>query len=408
MRHLHHHLQPILKQQQRHISIVTCVDRSVFPTAPWQEIQKASDALLESNDTITVTPLAYSDASNSLVLPNSPELLNTCEALVIGTRDESLLKEMLQSDVTPSLKWIHCLAAGVDQLPFAQLRARAAIDPNFLVTHHSGISSLPLAEYVLAGYLHFAKHLTIMAENKKNKIYQRPPGNISPMEISNTTVGVIGYGSIGRSVAKMCKLGFDMRVIGMTRRGGGRRGKRRESVDDDDDEDKKEDEDEDDFADIHLAHDDDNLRYLLEESDLVVLALPKTRRTSNLLGRRELSWMKSVSVLCNVGRGNSIDEISLASMLTSGPRNGELRGVCAALDVYEREPLLEDSPLWNVPADRILLSPHSADQTDRYWSETAGTWLFNASSYVENGGAFGCGLEELRERSCVVDLDEEY
>ena len=262
MRHLHHHLQPILKQQQRHISIVTCVDRSVFPTAPWQEIQKASDALLESNnDTITVTPLAYSDASNSLVLPNSPELLNTCEALVIGTRDESLLKEMLQSDVTPSLKWIHCLAAGVDQLPFAQLRARAAIDPNFLVTHHSGISSLPLAEYVLAGYLHFAKHLTIMAENKKNKIYQRPPGNISPMEISNTTVGVIGYGSIGRSVAKMCKLGFDMRVIGMTRRGGGRRGKRRESVDDDDDEDKKEDEDEDDFADIHLAHDDDNLRY---------------------------------------------------------------------------------------------------------------------------------------------------
>ena len=123
-----------------------------------------------------------------------------------------------------------------------------------------------------------------------------------------------------------------------------------------------------------LVHTPENLKWLLANSDLVVLALPNTNNTNILLGADELNAMKGDAVLVNVGRGNAIDEVALAKALSAPPLPGEVKGLCAALDVYQTEPLPASSLLWTVPNDRLLLSPHSIDQTKTYWFDTAGVW----------------------------------
>ena len=144
-------------QGARHVSFVTCIDRSVMPTGPWAEIDRAGNHLMEAFPEVTVTPMPYSEEHDSLILDPSSSLIRTSNAVVVGTRNLELLRQLLDPSVTPQLSWVHCLAAGVDQLPFADLRARAGAD--FVVTHHSGISSAPLAEYIVAGFLHFSKHI---------------------------------------------------------------------------------------------------------------------------------------------------------------------------------------------------------------------------------------------------------
>ena len=166
--------------RRRTITIVTAVDRSVFPSEPWLEIDKASHSLrvaypanlpdgARHDNGASITALPFDEHSNSLVLPNHTSqggvALNNCKALAIGTRDKPLLEALLAKETTPRLKWVHVLAAGVDQLPFEQLQARKALDPEFLVTHHSDISSVPLAEFCVGGYLHFAKHFSAMQCN---------------------------------------------------------------------------------------------------------------------------------------------------------------------------------------------------------------------------------------------------
>ena len=383
--------QHIAKRNKRWISIVTCIDRSVFPTEPWEQMNTASKTLLSKTNhpTLSISQIPYCDTNNALVLPKDATVLTNCESLVIGSRDEPLLKQILHPDTTPNLKWIHCLAAGVDQLPYTLLRQRAKLNQsNFLVTHHSDISSTPLAEYCIAGYLHFSKHLTALQSNYNKKVYERPPENKPPVQISNhTTVGCIGFGSIGKKVASICKAGFNMKVIAMTRT------QKPEMTTD--------------LVDEQVLFNDENMKYLLNQSDLVVLSLPKTEKTNLIIDEKELKWMKPDVVLCNVGRGNAINETALAKMLNRKAKDNEIRGLCAVLDVYSMEPLPIDNVLWNVPSERILMSPHSADQTEEYWKDTSNVWLKNAIEYV-NGGGGTEGINVLRDVAHVVDLDEGY
>jgi D-2-hydroxyacid dehydrogenase (NADP+) len=397
---------------RRFISMVTCVDRSVFPTAPFAEMERVSTIVKLQHQQqqvkkalnpidISIHPLPFSAATSSITVPKDPTLLEHCDHIVIGTRDAPLLEQILKVETTPHLKWIHCLAAGVDQLPFEQLRSRAALDPDFLVTHHTNISSVPLAEYAIAGYLHFAKRIPAMTSNFQHQVYERPPKNQPPQQITNKTVGIIGFGSIGRAVSRICRHGFKMKVWAMTR-------KERDKNDPIMQE-----------ANVVQQYSAENLHNLLQHCDLVVLALPNTRRTDHMIGEKELGWMKNDAVLCNLGRGNSIDEEALAKVLSSplhttlhlGSTGMQNKNICCVLDVYAREPLPPDSPLWKVPEDRLLMSPHSADQTEVYWRDTANVWLRNAEAYVRAGGGKQ-GVAALREDGIshvhVVDLMEEY
>lgn len=162
-------------------------------------------------------------------------------------------------------------------------------------------------------------------------------------------MGIVGYGDIGRTTARLAKA-YGMRVIALSRR----RRKQREPDTDDTDDDNN-----DPLVDERL--DPSELNRLFRESDYVLCALPLTPATRGMIGAEQFHCCKPGSVFINVGRGPVVDEAALIAALQRV--DGPLKG--AALDVFAVEPLPESSPLWE-QLDNVLLSPHNMDQTDTF------------------------------------------
>ena len=373
---------------------LTAVDTSVMPTAPWTAVAAAA-ARLEARASggsgvgVSVDPLAFRDGK--LVLPE--EDLTSVTGIVVGTRDKMLLEALLSEDCTPKLEWVHALAAGVDQLPFDALRERDGL----IVTHHTGISSRPLAEFVAASFLHFSKHVPSVMRAQAQGRWERPPGGLAPVSLNGKTLAVIGTGSIGREVGRMFRYGFGMRVVGMRKRECSVGQLRTEDVDL--------------FSEV-VSFDvegREGLRRILKESDCVVLSMPSTEGTRHLIGREELQCLRPGALICNVGRGNAIEEAALVDALSvsmleeadvAGPAASEFApGICASLDVFATEPLPSNSALWGISPNRLLLSPHSADQTDQYWDSAAAAFEANALAYLEG---------DIRSMGPFVDLELGY
>lgn len=220
------------------------------------------------------------------------------------------------------------------------------------VTTSRGLTNRrPMAEYVLASFLHFARgfHLSYGEKQRRRFAHQI----YDPIIVRDKTVCVIGAGGIGREVAALCAAA-GMRVVGTRRRvssdlplpAG--------------------------FARLEAA---DRLPDLLRESDFVAVCCPWTRETNHMIGAAALAAMKPGTVLVNVARGEIIDEGALIQAL-AGDR---LRGV--ALDVYdgefERRP---DARLWD--DERVVITPHVSALTDV--SEHGGVQLFceNLARYL--------------------------
>jgi phosphoglycerate dehydrogenase-like enzyme len=110
---------------------------------------------------------------------------------------------------------------------------------------------------------------------------------------------------------------------------------------------------------VELVRGDDALGRLLKASDVLVLSVPETPGTRGMIGRAELERLRPGAVLVNVGRGRVVDEDALVEAL----RGGRLRG--AALDVFAREPLPPESPLWDLP--NVLVTPHVSGTSHRFW-----------------------------------------
>ena len=156
---------------------------------------------------------------------------------------------------------------------------------------------------------------------------------MSPLLLRGKTVGILGFGSIGQAVARIAKAGFGMKVVALTN------APRTQPHE---------------YADELCSFSESGVKavaQVVKDSDYIVVALPKTRCTNKLLCADMLELIKPSCVLVNVGRGNSIDEEALTSLLLTPPARGE-RGLCAALDVFEKEPLPPHSRLWSVPSDR--------------------------------------------------------
>ena len=144
----------------------------------------------------------------------------------------------------------------------------------------------------------------------------------------------------------------------------------------------------------------DAVSQVVEQSDLLVLALPQTGSTGQLVEQRMIDKLRPNAVVVNVGRGSALDEAALASRLLETAAAGD-RGVCAALDVFSQEPLPVESQLWSVPVNRLLLSPHTMDQTRCYWERALRVWETNAQLFLENGA-------DCHHIGPLVDLDLEY
>lgn len=245
------------------------------------------------------------------------------------------------------LRWVHSGAAGVSGSLYPELR-----QSEVALTNSAGLHAEPLGEHVLALMLHFGRGLDVASAARRDQrwAHQELAGRDSPVrELSGRTVGVVGYGGIGSAVGRRAAA-IGMRVVAS------RRSPASEPP-----------------GEVERMLPPDDLDQLLEAADYVVLAVPETPATDGLIGLRELSRMGQDSVLINVSRGTVIDEQALVEAL----RGGRIRG--AGLDVFEREPLPPDHPLWSM--DRVLITPHTGAVSPRFWSRETELIVENVRRY---------------------------
>ena len=253
-------------------------------------------------------------------------------------------------------RWIHSFSAGVEGLLFPEFLASPA-----QATNGRGVFARSLGEFVIASALFFAKDLRRMLSNQAAGIWKQ----FDVEELYGKTMGIVGYGEIGRATARLAST-MGMQVIALRRRpelGG------------------------DEFASRILPP--EAKLEMLAAADYVVVSAPLTKETRGLIGEAELRAMKPEAVIVNVGRGPVITEAALIHAL----REKWIRG--AALDVFDEEPLPAGHPFYAM--DNVLLSPHCADHTPA-WIE-AGMDLF-----VENFALFAEG-KPLRN---VIDKESGY
>ncbi len=260
--------------------------------------------------------------------------------------------------LAPGLRWVQLASAGAERLLDSELVRRGVT-----LTTASGIHAVPMGEFVLGLMLSFAKGLHKALRAQLKGLWQTYLAD----ELSGKTVGIVGLGAIGGQVARLAKA-FGMRVIA-TRRSATRRQERAGEADE-------------------LVPPGD-LPYLLSESDYVVVAVPLTAETRHLIGEKELRAMKPSVVIINVSRGAVVDEAALVR----GLQEGWIAG--AALDVFAREPLPPDSPLWTM--DNVIITPHVAGSMPGYMERAVELFCDNLRRYLAG--------EPLRN---VVDVRRGY
>jgi D-2-hydroxyacid dehydrogenase (NADP+) len=231
-----------------------------------------------------------------------------------------------------SLQWIHSTAAGVSQLMYPELRTSGVI-----VTNPSGIFSVPMAEHTMGMILALARNFPDSvffqeaAKWAQQELWDKPQ---HLTEISGSVLLIVGYGSIGRELAKRSQA-FGMRVWGVTRSGKA------------------------DATHAERILPAAQFEEALPHADYVVIAAPETAETKHLIGALQIARMKHGARLINIARGSLLDESALLKALRSGALSG------AALDVTATEPLPADSPLWKAP--NLFITPHTSGVSDRLW-----------------------------------------
>ena len=241
----------------------------------------------------------------------------------------------------PRLRWVHSVAAGVDHLLFPEL-----VESDVTLTNGRGAYKRALAEFVLTSALHFAKDVARLTRNQRAGRWEP----FDMQELAGRTLGIVGFGEIGRATAAIAKA-FEMRVLAVRRR--------REPLDGD--------------ACVDELLPGERLADLLRRSDYVVVAAALTPATRGLIGAAELAAMRPTAVLNNVGRGPVVCEAALIRALAER----RIRG--AALDVFEVEPLPAGHPFYAL--ENVLLSPHTADHVEGWLERGLEVFLENYERY---------------------------
>ena len=226
-------------------------------------------------------------------------------------------------EVAPRLRWVQGSMAGAGEVA----RAAGLVGTDVVVTTASGIYSGPLAEFVLMGMLQHVKGLNLLRRDKDTRTWRQ--GTTGTLE--RKTLCVVGTGSIGRAIADRARP-FGMRLVGVKR-----------VVREDDAA----------WGSFDELYETGNLREALGQADFVALTLPGTPQTERLLDRKAMAAIKPGAYFANVGRGKVVEEAALVEALRSGHLSG------AALDVFEVEPLPQESPLWGM--ENVITSAHTTD-----------------------------------------------
>ena len=260
----------------------------------------------------------------------------------------------------PRLAWIQAHWAGIDHAVDAPILQR----PGLIVTSLSGASAPQMAEHAVLMLLALGHNLPAAFQHQRRAEW--PTGRwelFSPTELRGSTVGIVGYGSVGRQIARLLRT-FDATVLaikrdvmhpedtGYTLEGMG-----------------------DPAGDlVHRLYPPQALRSMLKLCDFAVVCVPRTHATLNMIGAEELAALKPGAALVDISRGGIVDHNALIPLL----RDRKLSG--AALDVFQTEPLPADNPLWKLP--NVIITPHVAGFSPAYDQRAADLFAENLHRYL--------------------------
>lgn len=263
----------------------------------------------------------------------------------------------------PRLRWIQLHTAGVEHV----LREPIVQAEDVEVTTTSGIHATPIAEYCLQMMLAFNYRLTAMLDYQRRAEWVPDPRKVfMPRELRGQTLGIVGYGSIGRELARIADA-LGIRVLAI----------KRDVMHPADEDGYRELGTGDPEGDIPLRlYPPEAIGSMAKECDYLVVAAPMTDSSRHFIDGEVLKGMKKTAVLINIARGALVDEADLISALAAGRIGG------AALDVFEEEPLPTTSPLWNM--ENVIITPHISGWTVRYHEKAAALFIDNLTRYLDN------------------------
>lgn len=251
-------------------------------------------------------------------------------------------------------RWLHSFAAGLESILFPELVASP-----ILMSNAKGVFGPSLGEFVITSALYFAKDLRRMVESQAAGKWD--PFDVE--ELAGATLGIVGYGGIGREAAKRAKA-MGMKVLALRRHPGQSQGDPNL-----------------DAVYPHTAVDE-----LVAACDYLVVSAPNTPDTRGMIGEAQLRKMKKTAVLINVGRGPVVVESALIQALEEGWIKG------ASLDVFDVEPLPEGHAFYRLK--NVLLSPHCADHTPTWLEDSMQFFVDNCQRFLQ-----GAPLENLVDKS---------
>lgn len=222
-----------------------------------------------------------------------------------------------------NLKWVQALGTGVDGIT-----DQPALRKEAIVTNMHGFHGAPMSEAALLAMLALARNLPRNLRSQREHKWDRFPART----LKDTTVGIFGVGAIAAELAPRCKA-LGMRVVGISS------AKRQVPG----------------FDEMRGR---DDLEQAVRDLDYLVLLTPYTPETKNIVGAKIFAAMKKNACVVNLARGGVMDETALVDAL----KNGKLGG--ASLDVFTKEPLPADSPLWDM--ENVIITPHLGGFFDRY------------------------------------------
>jgi phosphoglycerate dehydrogenase-like enzyme len=271
-------------------------------------------------------------------------------------------KALPEPEQVPNLRWIQFHWSGIDDFVDQSL-----VRSDMIVTTLSGAAVPQMAEFALTMMMALGHHLPEMSEEQRIKNWDQSSKftRFRPQELRGSTVGIVGYGNIGREIARICQaLGAqvlatkrDLKTLDMS-------GYVLEGLGDA-------------SAEIpERIYPPQALPSMASECDFLILTVPLTPETRGLVNAKVFDSMKDSAYLIDVSRGGVVDQGALVEAL----REGVIAG--AALDVYPVEPLPESSPLWELP--NVILSPHVAGTSGQYLERAADLFAENLRRYVAN------------------------
>ncbi len=265
---------------------------------------------------------ALGDAVDVGIIDAGADSLEPYDAVVTMVYHDSYLE---------GVNWIHSIQAGVDRFPFDELREHGVI-----LTNSSGIHGPAVGETVVGYMLSFARRLLPAVKSQTQREWS-PPAWDDAYTLADERCCIVGLGTLGRGIVERASaLGLD--VVGVRRTG--------EPLDG-----------------VQTVYPPDDLHTAIRDSKFVVLAVPLVDETRHLISTEELAAMRDDAILINVARGPVVDQEALVDAFEAGELGG------AALDVFEAEPLPEESPLWEF--EEVLVTPHCAGFTKDYYRNVA-------------------------------------